>query len=155
MKSIPELQRENADLRQRLEEAEEAIRALSSGEVDALFVDDASKDATLAVAGRALAAAGSPKHYRLVSNARNLGLAGTLNRVFAEARSPYLLTCHLDCRFGSDNYVASMLELIETHPDAAAITGQPRLPPTVGLPFAEKLNVVANLMDVVKPKQSR
>ena len=123
--------------------------------LDALFVDDASKDATLAVAGRALAAAGSPKHYRLVSNARNLGLAGTLNRVFAEARSPYLLTCHLDCRFGSDNYVASMLELIETHPDAAAITGQPRLPPTVGLPFAEKLNVVANLMDVVKPKQSR
>ena len=45
--------------------------------------------------------------------------------------------------------MASMLELIERHPHAAAITGQPRLPPVARLPFAEKLNVVANLMDVV------
>ena len=45
--------------------------------------------------------------------------------------------------------MASMLELIERHPHAAAITGQPRLPPGARLPFAEKLNVVANLMDVV------
>jgi GT2 family glycosyltransferase len=129
--------------------------ARQSAWLDALFVDDASNDATFAVAGRALAAAGSPAHYRLVSHARNLGLAGTLNRVFAEARAPFVLTCHLDCRFGSDDYVASMLDLIETHPDAAAITGQPRLPPTAWLPFAEKLNVVANLMDVVKATQSR
>jgi hypothetical protein len=42
-----------------------------------------------------------------------------------------------------------MLELIEKHPEAAAITGQPALPPGARLPFAEKVNVVANLMDVV------
>ncbi len=62
-----------------------------------------------------------------------------------------MLTCHLDCRFGSDDYVASMLDLIESHPEAAAITGQPKLPPGERLSFAEKVNVVANLMDVVPP----
>ena len=41
-----------------------------------------------------------------------------------------------------------MLDLIEAHPRAAAITGQPELPPGARLPFAEKLNVVANLMDI-------
>ena len=39
-----------------------------------------------------------------------------------------------------------MLALIEAHPRAAAITGQPGLPPGARLPFVEKLNVVANLM---------
>ena len=116
--------------------------------LDAVFVDDASSDGTVAAVRRELAAAGDPAHYRLVAHPRNLGLAGTLNEVFQHARSRFVLTCHLDCRFGSDEYVASMLELIERHPDAAAITGQPRLPPGARPPFAEKFNVVANLMDV-------
>ncbi len=38
---------------------------------------------------------------------------------------------------------------LERHPEAAAITGQPTLPAGTRLPFAEKLNVVANLMDVL------
>ena len=117
--------------------------------LDALFVDDASSDGTVEAVRRALAAVGEPAHYRLVVHPRNLGLAGTLNEVFAQANTPFVLTCHLDCRFGSDGYVASMLELVDRHPEAAAITGQPRLPPGARLPFAEKLNVVANLMDVV------
>jgi len=120
-----------------------------SGWLDTVFVDDASSDGTVEAVRRALAAAGDPAHYRLLAHLRNLGLAGTLNEVFAQASTPFVLTCHLDCRFGSDGYVASMLELIERQPDAAAITGQPRLPPGARLPFAEKLNVVANLMDVV------
>ena len=120
--------------------------------LDALFVDDASSDGTVEAVKQAFAAAGDPAHYRLVAHPRNMGLAGTLNEVFAEARAPFVLTCHLDCRFGSDDYVASMLELIESHPHVAAITGQPRLPAAARLPFAEKLNVVANLMDVVPPR---
>ena len=123
--------------------------ALQSGWLDALFVDDASSDGTLDAVKLALAAAGDPAHYRVVAHARNLGLAGTLNEVFAEARAPFVLTCHLDCRFGRDDYVASMLELIEKTKHAAATTGQPRLPPSSLLPFEEKLNVVANLMDVL------
>ena len=116
--------------------------------LEAVFVDDASRDGTAEAAAGALAAIGSPSHYRLVVHPRNLGLAETLNETFRLARTPFVLTCHLDCRFGSDGYVAAMLDLIEAHPRAAAITGQPELPPGTRLPFAEKLNVVANLMDI-------
>ena len=116
--------------------------------LEAVFVDDASGDGTAEAAARALAGIGSPSHYRLVVHPRNLGLAETLNETFRLAPTPFVLTCHLDCRFGSDAYVASMLDLIEAHPRAAAITGQPELPPGARLPFAEKLNVVANLMDI-------
>ena len=116
--------------------------------LEAVFVDDASGDGTAEVVARALAAIGSPSHYRLVVHPRNLGLAETLNETFRQAPTPFVLTCHLDCRFGSERYVAAMLDLIEAHPRAAAITGQPGLPPGSRLPFAEKLNVVANLMDI-------
>ena len=51
--------------------------------------------------------------------------------------------------------MAAMLELIEAHPRAAAITGQPELPPGARLPFAEKLNVVANLMDIFPSEATR
>ena len=117
--------------------------------LEAVVVDDASSDGTAEAASRALADLGSPSHYRLLVHPQNLGLARTLNEAFSLARTPFVLTCHLDCRFGSDGYVAAMLELIARHPDAAAITGQPVLPPGAQLPFAEKLNIVANLMDIV------
>jgi GT2 family glycosyltransferase len=117
--------------------------------LEAVLVDDASSDGTVEAVWGSLASLGHPPHYRLVAHTGNLGLAGTLNEQFAQAQTPFVLTCHLDCRFGSDGYVATMLELIEQHPEAAAITGQPALPPGARLPFAEKLNVVANLMDVV------
>jgi GT2 family glycosyltransferase len=117
--------------------------------LEAVFIDDASGDGTAEAAARALAELGSPSHYRMVAHARNLGLAGTLNEAFSLARTPFVLTCHLDCRFGGDDYVAAMLELVARHPDAAAITGQPVLSPGAQLPFAERLNIVANLMDIV------
>jgi GT2 family glycosyltransferase len=117
--------------------------------LEAVFVDDASRDGTAAAVARALAAAGDPPHWRLVAHAANLGLAATLNEQLSQVRTPYLLTCHLDCRFGSDGYAAAMLDLAERHPEAAAITGQPTLPERARLSFAEKLNVVANLMDVL------
>ena len=66
--------------------------------LEALFMDDGSGDGTAEAVQRALAEAGNPPHWRLVANPRNLGLAGTLNRAFALARAPYVLTCHLDCR---------------------------------------------------------
>ena len=117
--------------------------------LDAVFVDDASSDGTADAVRSALAGLGDPPHYRLVVHSSNQGLAGTLNELFTRAEAPFVLTCHLDCRFGGDGYAAAMLELIERHPEAAAITGQPTLSPDARLPFAEKLNVVANLMDVV------
>jgi GT2 family glycosyltransferase len=123
--------------------------ARQSDWLEALFMDDGSGDDTAEAVQHALAAAGGPSHWRLVTNARNLGLAGTLNRAFSLARSPYVLTCHLDCRFGNEHYVASLVELIESRPRAAAITGKPAIFPGAVLPFPEKLNVIANLMDVL------
>ena len=117
--------------------------------LEAVFVDDASRDETAAAVRKALAGAGDPLHVRFVRHDRNLGLAATLNEQLTDVRTPFLLTCHLDCRFGSDGYVAAMLELAERHPEAAAITGQPTLPSSALMPFAEKLNVVVNLMDVL------
>ena len=113
-----------------------------------LFMDDASGDGTARAVEEALAEAGSPGHCRLVVNAANLGLAGTLNRALSLVETPFVLTCHLDCRFGREDYVASMLDLLERHPRAAAITGQPVMRDPRKMPFAEKLNVVTNLMDV-------
>jgi GT2 family glycosyltransferase len=123
--------------------------------LEALFVDDGSADGTAEAIERALAVAGSPPHWRLVANPRNLGLAGTLNAAFARSRAPFALTCHLDCRFGSERYVASLLDLIDRHPRAAAITGKPAIPAVGELPFAEKLNVIANLMDVLPDDESQ
>src|SRR5262245_53565790 len=80
--------------------------------LEALLMDDASSDGTARAVEGAIVALGSPAHYNLVTNSENLGLAGTLNKALALVQTPYVLTCHLDCRFGSDDYVASMLELI-------------------------------------------
>jgi glycosyltransferase involved in cell wall biosynthesis len=116
--------------------------------LEALFMDDASTDGTARAVEETLARLGSPQHYRLVVNPDNLGLAGTLNKALGLVRTPYVLTCHLDCRFGGEDYVATMLELMERHPRAAAITGQPAVARDAVLPFTEKLNVAANLMDI-------
>jgi GT2 family glycosyltransferase len=124
-------------------------RSRQSDWLEAVLVDDASCDGTAEAVARTLASLGSPAHYRLVAHPQNVGLAQTLNEVFNSARTPFVLTCHLDCRFGSDGYVASMLDLAERHPRAGCITGQPVLVPGTRLPFAEKLNLVANLMDVL------
>src|SRR5437773_20943 len=116
--------------------------------LEALFMDDASGDDTPRVLEETLRKVGTPAHYRFVPNPRNLGLAATLNKALGLVRTPYVLTCHLDCRFGREDYVAAMLDLLERHPRAAAITGQPVLRDPREMPFAEKLNVVANLMDL-------
>jgi GT2 family glycosyltransferase len=116
--------------------------------LEALFMDDASPDGTARALEDALVAAGSPPHCRAVLNPENLGLAATLNKALGLVRTPYVLTCHLDCRFGREDYVAAMVDLLDRHPRAGAITGQPRLRDLRALPFAEKLNVVTNLMDI-------
>ena len=116
--------------------------------LDVLFMDDASRDTTLALLDRALERAGRPSHFRVVANGANLGLAATLNKAFGLITTPYGLTCHLDVLFGCDDYVAQMLALMEAHPEAGAITGQPRVPSRAKLATAEKLNIIVNLMDI-------
>ncbi len=113
-----------------------------------MFVDNGSTDDTGRVLAEEVARAGSPPHWQIVTNTPNLGYAGAVNKAFRLAETPYALTCHCDCLFGSEDYVATMLDLLERHPKAAAITGQPAFPAGKPLPFAEKVNLVANLMDV-------
>jgi GT2 family glycosyltransferase len=119
--------------------------------LSAIFVDDKSRDETRAVLERELAARGNPAHWRTLYNDPNLGLAATLNKVFGQVTTPYVLTCHLDCFFGDESYVSRMVDLMESHPKAGAITGKPSLRSGAALPFAEKVNIVANLMDVLPP----
>lgn len=116
--------------------------------LEALFMEDASGDDTARVLEETLGRAGAPASCRVVVNPENLGLAATLNKALGLVRTPFVLTCHLDCRFGRNDYVAGMLDLLERHPRAAAITGQPTMGDPGQMPFAEKLNVVANLMDI-------
>ncbi|OFZ52724.1 MAG: hypothetical protein A2428_17680 [Bdellovibrionales bacterium RIFOXYC1_FULL_54_43] len=122
--------------------------------LEVLFMDDQSRDDTAKKLQMALEKAGRPALYRALSNPVNLGLSRTLNKAFKLARSPYGLSCHCDVIFGRDDYVATMLELMESYPDAGAITGQPVLPTAAGrsMPLAEKVNVVTNLMDIFPPE---
>jgi cellulose synthase/poly-beta-1,6-N-acetylglucosamine synthase-like glycosyltransferase len=116
--------------------------------LEALFVDDGSGDDTASAVDRSLSAIGRPAHYRVHARRENVGLSRTLNEALGLVRTPYVLTCHLDCLFGRDDYVAAMAGLLDRHPRVAAITGQPAVPSDRALSFAEKVNLVANLMDI-------
>ena len=117
--------------------------------LQAIFMDDASADGTSEVLARCLEEHGRPPHWRVVVNPTNLGLAATLNKAFQQVTTALALSCHLDCRFGDDTYVSRMVDLMEGHPKAGAVTGKPTIPAGSELPFAEKVNLVANLMDVL------
>jgi Glycosyl transferase family group 2 len=60
----------------------------------------------------------------------------------------YVLTCHGDCRFGSEDYVARAVELLDENPDVAVVSGQSIADVETGLSRAEKVYLAANLMDV-------
>jgi GT2 family glycosyltransferase len=115
----------------------------------AIFMEDASVDGTREVLAGCLEEQAHPPHWRAVSNPTNLGLAATLNKALSLVATPYALTCHLDCLFGDETYVSRMVDFMEAHPQAGAITGKPTMPREGSLPFAERVNLVANLMDVL------
>jgi GT2 family glycosyltransferase len=117
--------------------------------LEAIFMDDASTDGTRDVLARSLEERGHPPHWRVVHNSTNLGLAATLNKAFSLVTTPYALSCHLDCLFGDETYASRLVDLMDAHPQAGAITGKPSIPSGGELPFAEKVNLVANLMDVL------
>lgn len=115
----------------------------------AIFVDDGSHDRTLEVLDGALRDAGAPPHWSVLANKMNLGLAASMNRALQRVETQFALTCHCDCLFGGRHYVYRIRELLRAHPEAAVVTGRPAVMPDRLLPFVEKLNIVANLVDVV------
>jgi len=120
---------------------------------DAIFIDDCSSDATVAILELVLAARGNPSHIRVQKNSQNLGLAETLNRTLRVCETEYVLTLQYDCRFGSTTFIAEMLSLMERYPDAAAITGQPAS--RTQIPFEEKVNLIENIQDIFPPQELR
>ena len=116
--------------------------------MEVIFVDNGSRDRTREVIRSELTKAGNPSHIRILGIDRNEGIARGLNRAFSEVKTPYVLTVHCDVLFGSEDYVAEMLEVIHAQSDAAAVAGQPSIPKKERIPFAEKLNLVANLQDI-------
>jgi glycosyltransferase involved in cell wall biosynthesis len=121
--------------------------------LSAIFMDDGSRDHSAEVLDRCLSEKSRPVNWRSMRNGMNLGLAATLNKVLELVRTPWVLSCHCDCEFGTDTYVARMVDLITARDDAAAITGKPTMHPQRVLPFAERANLVANLMDILPPEK--
>lgn len=116
--------------------------------LEVIFVDNGSRDETHRVMLQELEKAGSPSNYQILHHERNLGISGALNDAFSRVRTPYVLTCHCDVLFGSDDYVAHMADLMAAQPKAGAIAGQPAMAPKKKMPFAEKVNLITNLMDI-------
>ena len=117
--------------------------------LEVILIDDCSKDGTAEAVRAAIESKDCSQWIRLEKNSKNLGLAGTLNRGFELAQSEWVLTCHCDCIMADEFYIQTLLRLIQTDETIAAITGQPVLPQSSEQPaFAERVNIVANLMDV-------
>lgn len=116
--------------------------------LEVIFIDNASPDATVGRLEDALAAAALPFPVRVVRNDENLGLARSFNRALGMVATEYVLTCHADCRFASDDYVARAVGLLDRNPDVAVVSGQSIADVDAGLSRVEKVYLAANLMDI-------
>lgn len=116
--------------------------------LEVLFIDNASPDDTVARLDRALRAAALPVPVRVVRNDTNLGLARSFNRALGMVETEYVLTCHADCRFGSDDYVARAVGILDRHVDVAVVSGQSIADVGAGLSRVEKVYLAGNLMDI-------
>jgi GT2 family glycosyltransferase len=118
------------------------------GWLEALFIDNASPDDTVARLERALGTVSPPFPVRVVRNETNLGLARSFNRALGMVETDYVLTCHADCRFADEGYLARAVELLDRHPDVAVVSGQSIADVEAGLSRVEKVYLAANVMDI-------
>jgi GT2 family glycosyltransferase len=122
--------------------------------MEVIFIDDASTDSTLERLQVELADAMVPFRVRVMHNADNLGLAASLNRALLTVETEYVLTCHQDCRFGSADYLANVVALLDRYPDVAVVSGQPMADVEGGLSRVEKVYFAANVMDIFPEESS-
>jgi glycosyltransferase involved in cell wall biosynthesis len=116
--------------------------------LEVIFIDNASTDDTVDRIEQELAAAELPFRVRVIRNEENLGLSRSFNRALEAVGTKYVLTCHADCLFASDDYLARLVGLLDGHPDVAVVSGQPIADVSGGLSRVEKVYLTANLMDV-------
>lgn len=137
------------------EEAEGLVETVLSqvppngeGSLRAVFMDNGGTADALRTA---LDRRGNPPHVEVVENPENLGYGGSLNRALEMASTPFVVTCHSDVRFGSDDYVREMVRLLSEHDDVAAVTGLPIIEDPAHLTRVEQVYLVAMQMDVDPP----
>jgi GT2 family glycosyltransferase len=116
--------------------------------LEVIFIDNASADDTVERIESELAKAALPFPVRVIRNETNLGLARSFNRALRTVATEFVLTCHADCRFGSDDYVARVVDLLDRHADVGVVSGQPVADVDGGLSRVEKVYLAANVMDV-------
>jgi glycosyltransferase involved in cell wall biosynthesis len=125
------------------------VGADPAGWLEVVFIDNASPDDTVERLERELERQRPPFPVRVIRNEENLGLARSFNRALSTVVTDYVLTCHADCRFGSDDYVARVVGLLDAHPDVAVVSGQSVADVDAGLSRVEKVYLAGNLMDVL------
>jgi glycosyltransferase involved in cell wall biosynthesis len=116
--------------------------------LEVIFIDNDSSDDTVDRIHAQLAAQQLPYRVRVIRNEENLGLARSFNRALEAVETDYVLTCHADCRFASERYLASVIEILDANPALAVVSGQPIADVEGGLSRVEKVYLAANLMDI-------
>lgn len=96
-----------------LAEALDAILAQTFTDFEVVIVDNASTDATPAIAARYAAADPRVRYHR---NETNIGAAPNFNRAFALSRGTYFKWCAHDDRIAPD-YLARCVAVLEAEPD--------------------------------------
>lgn len=100
----------------------ESILAQRGCDIEFLFCDDGSTDGTAEVLRRY---AIGDRRVRVLYNSHNLGLAASLNRLAAEAKSPYLARHDFDDISKRDR-LKRQLEYMNAHPTVAILGTQVR-----------------------------
>jgi GT2 family glycosyltransferase len=96
----------------------EGIRALAGIQAEIVVIDNASTDASVALAGGALPAA------RVVRSKTNEGFAAAVNRGIAMTRSPLVLLVNPDCRL-EPNYASILADSMQAWgPRCGSATGK-------------------------------
>ncbi len=103
-----------------LVETLDAILAQTWDDFELIIVDNASTDATPAIANRYVAADPRVRYYR---HATNIGAAPNFNRAFALSRGTYFKWCAHDDRFTPD-YLARSVAVLDAQPDVVLCCSQ-------------------------------
>ncbi len=115
-----------------------------------IAIDNCSMDGTADRFVQLMDDHGLSDRFTMLRNERNLGLAGSLNRGLASVRTDFVITCHADCRFASDDYASTVVRVLAEDPDVAAVTGVPLLDPE-GAGAIDRIYAASNLMDLGSP----
>ena len=105
----------------------ESLEAQTYKRLLILMSDDASPDDTAAICAEFEA---RDSRFRLIQQPRNLGWIGNVNFLLSQARGDYLFFAFHDDPLQPD-YVARLVEALETHPDAVLAFSDVALGPSV------------------------